>query len=129
MKDDIKKICEKEKTKESCGIILFAKNRFRVRECNNISEFPEQQFEISFFDHCECIKEGEIVGIYHSHITENEEFSDIDSVIQEIKNCNPVKPKSIQLPIITNNLGRKENRKRKEKRKDETRSIERTGQY
>ena len=83
MKDDIKKICEKEKTKESCGIILFAKNRFRVRECNNISEFPEQQFEISFFDHCECIKEGEIVGIYHSHITENEEFSDLDKEISD----------------------------------------------
>lgn len=45
-------------------------------------------------------------------LDENEEFSDIDSVIQEIKNCNPVKPKSSQLPIITNNLARKENRKR-----------------
>ena len=45
-------------------------------------------------------------------LDENEEFSDMDSIIKEIKNCNPVKPKSNQLKIKTNNLDRKENRKR-----------------
>ena len=45
-------------------------------------------------------------------LDENEEFSDMDSIIREIKNCNPVKPKSSQLNLRKNSLDRKENRKR-----------------
>jgi len=78
MKEDIIRICKKNKEKESCGIIFFSNKRYRIKECKNISKNPENQFEISFLDHCECLKNGEIVGTYHSHVNRDENFSELD---------------------------------------------------
>lgn len=83
MKKKIKEECDKNPNEESCGIIYFAKKRTRIYPCYNRSENRKRMFSISHGDFLDCMKMGEILGIYHSHVDEDESFSDEDILFSE----------------------------------------------
>jgi len=71
VKNEIKSHAEQDVSKECCGFI-FENNILR---CNNLSEKPARHFSISPFDYVKATKKGKIKAIYHSHISENQNFS------------------------------------------------------
>jgi proteasome lid subunit RPN8/RPN11 len=77
MKNRIKEECSKRPTEESCGIIFFAK-KAKVLPCYNWAEDKDISFKIHPKDYLRASKRGEIFGIYHSHITIDESFSEKD---------------------------------------------------
>lgn len=85
MKNSIKqeaiKYAEMNPAQEICGLFYSNFKSFFFHPCKNISQNPENSFEISSDDFIKVENMGSIYGIFHSHINENSDFSEND------KNC------------------------------------------
>lgn len=68
---EIKDLALKARPKEICGFIYTSDKDIFIYPCKNISEEPEEAFEIEHDEYFSCARQassigGEIVGIYHS---------------------------------------------------------------
>ena len=70
----------KNPEEEVCGFLLFERKRTKLVPCENCAKDRRVNFKISFEDFIKTRKRGEIFGIYHSHIEEDEEFSQKDII-------------------------------------------------
>lgn len=61
----------KDKTKESCGLIVDIAGLVMVVPCKNIAAQPNKFFIIDNKDYLKSSLTGKIVGSYHTHIGEN----------------------------------------------------------
>ena len=94
IKNFVKEECLKNSSEESCGFIVF-KDDFVCVPCKNISSDPTNFFKISSLDFLKTkYLYNEIHYIYHSHISENCEFSELD------KKCSDF----LMIPIILYNI-------------------------
>ena len=94
IKDSIREACLKDDAQEACGFIVF-KNDFMCISCKNIAPDPINFFKISSIDFLKTKNTyNKIYYIYHSHINENCEFSELDKVCSE----------SLMIPIILYNI-------------------------
>ena len=82
LKEQIKKHALRDPQKECCGFIILPERSFdlEVFECSNVAERPSHFFTIKPLDFLEASKKGKIKAIYHSHINDNEEFSENDKL-------------------------------------------------
>ena len=80
VKSKIKLHALKNVQEECCGIIVekFDKFDLQVIECKNIAETKKSFFAIDPKDYLRASAAGKVKAIYHSHITENENFSQSD---------------------------------------------------
>jgi proteasome lid subunit RPN8/RPN11 len=53
---------------ESCGLIIAKGKKSVVVVCQNISEHPRNQFLISAESQASAAEQGEIIGVWHTHI-------------------------------------------------------------
>jgi proteasome lid subunit RPN8/RPN11 len=94
IKDSIREACLKDDAQEACGFIVF-KNDFMCIPCKNIAPDPINFFKISSIDFLKTkYIYNKIYYIYHSHISENCEFSELDKACSE----------SLMIPIILHNI-------------------------
>jgi len=76
---------------ECCGYTILKKNKeIKVMPCKNVSIDPLGRFEISPYDTIEAFEEGDIIACYHSHTTDNDNFSQ-----EDLRNS-----KSLKIPFI-----------------------------
>jgi proteasome lid subunit RPN8/RPN11 len=80
LKRDIKNQCLLNKTRESCGLIVKNNKEKNIFPCGNISkEF--NKFIINPNDYLQAsLKYEKIIGVYHSHINQNNDFSEFDKL-------------------------------------------------
>ena len=71
VKNEIKSHAEQDTSRECCGFIF----KDNILRCNNRSEKPARHFTISPFDYIKAAKKGKIKAVYHSHVSENQNFS------------------------------------------------------
>ena len=64
--------------KEGCGVLLNKRGKLRWVPCENISETPESNFEISPKDYIKASLSGDIHAIVHSHPDSSAELSEDD---------------------------------------------------
>ena len=75
IKKNIKSHAFREKPNECCGLIVDNDNAPTAFPCRNSSEKPTIHFSINPSDYLRASRNGKIVATYHSHNSENEEFS------------------------------------------------------
>ncbi len=85
LKKQLVELTEKSPNQEICGLIYTNFDTVNYYSCENISKYPETNFEISSDDFIKVENIGDIVGVFHSHINETSEFSD-----QDIENSNAI---------------------------------------
>lgn len=84
-KNSLIKICE-ESNIEVCGFLYINFNTMNFYNCKNISINPQNTFEISQDDYLKVENMGTIVGIFHSHVDEDSDFSESDKHLAEEMN-------------------------------------------
>lgn len=90
-KNNIIKLVEKNPNEEICGFFYINFDTYNFYQCNNISSGDKKtSFEISTDDFLKAQSMGNIVGIFHSHVGEDSNFSQIDKELSE----------EIELPIF-----------------------------
>ncbi len=97
-KERIKEHALKNQSEECCGLIVQTKEKFDLEtfECRNSAENKQTFFSLNPKDYLKASLRGEIKAVYHSHISDNEEFSvgdkenskkhQVDYVLYNIKN-------------------------------------------
>ena len=83
MKETIKNECVKNTKEESCGFLIFKKKRTSIFPCYNWANDRAKNFKIEAKEYIDASKAGEIFGVYHSHIGEDERFSEKDVLHSE----------------------------------------------
>ncbi len=69
---------------ECCGLILLTLNGEEFRPCRNMSRAPSTSFLISEGRLEELKSEGQIIGIYHSHLNKDDNKpSEVDQLVSE----------------------------------------------
>jgi len=97
-KNFIIKECLKNPSEEICGFIVLKNNNFICVPCENIAKNKKENFMISSLDYIKIKKHSDkILYIYHSHINDNENFSEQDISCSE----------NLCLPIIMYNLNKR----------------------
>ena len=97
-KNFIIKECLKNSSEEICGFIVLKNDNFICIPCENIAKNKKENFMISSLDYIKIKKySDQILYIYHSHINDNENFSEQDISCSE----------NLCLPIIMYNLNKK----------------------
>ncbi len=77
----VRELCRAEPTIEICGLLVYHLNEIKAFKCRNSSENPKENFTIHPKDYLKISLSGdEIVGIFHSHILNNNEFSLPDKI-------------------------------------------------
>ena len=74
---------KEEAPRESVGLVHIVKGRERYFRCKNQAEEPELHFCLDPSDYLKCEKQGEIVGVIHSHPISNPKPSEADKVACE----------------------------------------------
>tara|TARA_R100001463_G_scaffold89397_2_gene144166 strand:+ start:834 stop:1553 length:720 start_codon:yes stop_codon:yes gene_type:complete len=74
---------KEESPRESVGLVHIVKGRERYFRCKNQAEEPELHFCLDPSDYLKCEKQGEIVGVIHSHPISNPKPSEADKVACE----------------------------------------------
>jgi len=67
-------------SEESCGLILEKDGQMSCLKCENVANDKVQDFQISLNDYLNAKEKYNILYIYHSHINDNEDFSEIDKL-------------------------------------------------
>ena len=93
----IKKFAEQDYPKESCGVITKSGKKLVAIRCENVADNPEQRFVIATEEYRQHIDNGEVYGIWHSHVNESPEPS-----VTDIAACNAT---GVDWFIISINLG------------------------
>jgi proteasome lid subunit RPN8/RPN11 len=76
---------------ECCGYIISqGDKRIKVMPCKNMAIHPHLRFEIGPYDTIEAFEEGDIIACYHSHPTDNDNFSE-----EDLRNS-----KSLKIPFV-----------------------------
>lgn len=78
IKNKIKNHALRDTTKECCGFLIDNSQDVDVFECSNTSEHPQGHFSISPKDYLKASKKGSIKAVYHSHNSNNDNFSPHD---------------------------------------------------
>lgn len=76
LKRQIIRLAEDSPSQEVCGFIYAGLDTTAVFPCRNVALDPANRFEISSDDHLACLQLGDIIGVYHSHVTGPAEFSE-----------------------------------------------------
>ncbi|NBW12814.1 MAG: hypothetical protein EBR82_32800, partial [Caulobacteraceae bacterium] len=88
----------KNSSQEICGFIVLKNNNFISIPCKNIATNKKENFMISSIDYLKIKNYSDkILYIYHSHINDNENFSEQDIICSE----------NLCLPIIMYNINKK----------------------
>jgi len=66
VKKAIKEHALRDAPNEACGFIYINDKSILAFPCKNISAEPTEEFEIEQDDYFECLRNGQIVGVYHS---------------------------------------------------------------
>ena len=91
IKKEIKAHAEENQKEESCGLILSDS----IVRCANASENPASHFTISPFDYLKASRKEKIKAVYHTHVSENNYFSEEDKKMSRGHN----------LPFVLYHLG------------------------
>lgn len=84
LKNQIKNYSLNTPNIEVCGLIYQSKlNTLNIKVCKNISEKPESHFIISPRDYLNVSLSNKIFGLFHSHINDNVDFSELDKLTAE----------------------------------------------
>ena len=77
IKSKIRSHALQNKEEECCGLIYETANDFnlQVMPCRNSAENKKTFFSVNPEDYLKASLKGKIKVIYHSHITDNEDFS------------------------------------------------------
>ena len=77
---EIRKHALENSKEECCGLLVETKNDFdlKVLRCKNLAENKNSFFSLNPKDFLKGSMLGKIKAIYHSHITDNENFSETD---------------------------------------------------
>ena len=78
IKDLIKSHALKESPRECCGLILQDGKKTQAFPCRNSSEKPKSHFSVHPADYVAGSLQGNIKAVYHSHNSDNENFSTND---------------------------------------------------
>ena len=78
IKELIKSHALNEKPQECCGLILKTSSDTITYPCRNSSEEPKSHFSIHPGDYARGARKGNVEAIYHSHNSDNENFSTND---------------------------------------------------
>lgn len=78
IKNQIREHALEESPKECCGVLVEKESRLELYKCPNYSERPTSHFYISAPHYLKASRRGNVSAIYHSHTSENENFSDND---------------------------------------------------
>lgn len=62
-------------SREVCGLIIQTHNGFDLLRCDNHHPEPDKTFLLTQGDYCRALMLGDVVGVYHSHINNNNDFS------------------------------------------------------
>ena len=89
MLTDIKAHAHKDSPRECCGLIVEvfkdhpSQEKYFLYRCNNSAEDKENNFLIQVPEYVMAEQHGEVIGIYHSHTQNYEEFSEVDKTMSE----------------------------------------------
>lgn len=78
IKNFIKSQTIKYAPREACGFIVEKNNRISCITANNIAQDPIRNFQISSIDFLNVKNTNNILYIYHSHLSDNFDFSELD---------------------------------------------------
>lgn len=78
IKERIREHALEESPKECCGMVVEKERELQLYKCPNHSEKPTHHFYIPPSHYLRASRLGNISAIYHSHTSENENFSDND---------------------------------------------------
>ena len=74
----------KNSPRESCGFIVEKNNKISCIKTKNIAEDPISYFQISAIDFLQTKKQYDnILYIYHNHLNENFDFSELDTLTSD----------------------------------------------
>lgn len=59
---------QKNYPNESCGLIITRGKKSVCVECENVSESPANQFLISHEEYARLSEQGDVVGVWHTHV-------------------------------------------------------------
>ena len=82
IKKEIQSHSEENSNEESCGFVLSDS----VVRCSNVSENPAGHFTISPFEYLKTSRKEKIKAVYHSHISDNDNFSQEDKKMSRSHN-------------------------------------------
>tara|TARA_Y100000310_G_C20540396_1_gene742989 strand:+ start:200 stop:913 length:714 start_codon:yes stop_codon:yes gene_type:complete len=71
---------------ECCGFLIQKTNGMTVFPCINSSVLKNKHFKISAKEYLKASFLGEIVSVYHSHVSDNDDFSEHDKTQSENQN-------------------------------------------
>lgn len=78
IKESIKNECLKNINEELCGLILLKEGVYSVFSAANLSNSAQKHFVINPEDYLKAEELGKIIGVYHSHISDNNFLSEYD---------------------------------------------------
>ncbi len=82
VKSEIKNHALEDSKRECCGFLVLPPKSFNLKvvKAKNIAERPEHFFKADPVDYLRACDEGDIKTVYHSHIDDNNEFSNNDKL-------------------------------------------------
>jgi proteasome lid subunit RPN8/RPN11 len=82
-KDRIKRHADKSSPEECCGFLIESEEgALKSIECKNMASDKKNFFKISVDEYLDALVEGDILAVYHSHTTEEEQsFSEVDKTV------------------------------------------------
>jgi len=86
VKKEIIKHARSELPNECCGFLVQKTDEMVVFRCVNSSSLKNKHFKISAKEYLNAATLGEIISVYHSHIGDNNDFSEHDKVQSEAQN-------------------------------------------
>jgi len=78
IKKSIKDHALENRSKECCGVVLEKERELKTFRCTNVSEKADKHFSIRPLDYVLAADEGNIKAVYHSHNSNNDQFSPND---------------------------------------------------
>lgn len=55
---------------EACGLVLAKGKKTVWVTCRNVSSYPTEQFRIDPLDYAAAMQEGEVIGVWHTHVNQ-----------------------------------------------------------
>ena len=74
----IKQFAEQDYPNESCGVITKVGKKLVAVRCDNVADQPEHRFVIATEEYRQHLDNGDVYGIWHSHVNESSAPSTTD---------------------------------------------------
>lgn len=65
---------------EACGVVIRKGNKSLALPCKNVSDTPRTHFVMDVSDYSAAADQGEVIGIWHTHVETSSRPSDADRV-------------------------------------------------